>query len=73
MFRDDFFDDLHPSVFVAFLLLASLDRSKKRHALSFIFVVFRPDPLYVNILGVAGDPFTRLRGVDPAEDHWRRS
>ena len=31
------------------------------------------DPTYINILGVAKDPFLRFRGVGQEEDHWRRS
>ena len=48
-----------PITFLSLFALSFLDRSKKWHP--FIFVVFRTDHLYKYVLGVAKDPFFRLR------------
>ena len=38
-----------------------------------VFVVFRSDHMYINILGVAKDVSYAFRGVESLEDAWRQS
>ena len=66
LFRDDFFIVCY-RLFALSSLFISLEE-----VILFDLSLFAPTT-YINISGVAKDPFSRFPDVDPEEDDWRQS